>query len=198
MSCCRISHPVSRTQAEPGILGTLSLFSRFPISPTFLARVTHNFLPSNSKLPGGPEARVMLPTSTGLREGREARKPAIGPGPWACLGAGGFVHKDRDSIFSSPSWMSFFSYGICGSGRRAQLWGQGWRVGNQSRQGHVTSGLFWRRSSPFSPGWGLGPISAWSLQQKEYYKLNIYPKLSWPDSGFQNNLWFCHEQTCLL
>lgn len=136
-------------------------------------RVFHSveLLPSNSKLPRVRRASVMLPTS--LASGMFVR---LGEANWWARPLGmpgwrsGLCINTRDSIFSRPSWMSFFSWGI-------------WRLRSYSTA--VSAGLHERdttdRSSspsmsllsvtrtlsrtvslakPFCPTWGLRP--AWA------------------------------------
>lgn len=76
-------------------------------------KISFKVLPSNSKLPSVRSASVMLPTS--LASGMLVR---LGEASWWARPFGmpgwrsGLCINTRDSIFSRPSWMSFFSCGI--------------------------------------------------------------------------------------
>lgn len=94
--------------------------------------------PSNSKLPSVRRARVMLPTS--LASGMLVR---LGEASWCARPLGmpgwrkGLCISTSDSIFRSPSWMSFLSWGI-------------WRLRSYSTA--VKAGLYGKISHTFLEG----------------------------------------------
>lgn len=165
-SCYRISSLVSRIPSQdPGMRGALVLFSGFPSSTQCLGKSCRNFLPSNSKLPRVRRARVMLPTS--LASGRAVRP---GEASWWARPLGmpgcrsGLCIRTRDSIFSSPSWMSFFSCGIW----RLRSYSTAVRAGLRGRKpGSGGAGqdscLSLRRTAHLSSK-GARPVTAWSLR----------------------------------
>lgn len=99
----------------PRIFLLLVLFSdaRVVYIPYAPASASLCILPSNSKLPSVRRARVMLPTS--LASGMLVR---LGEASWWARPFGmpgcrrGLCIRTRESILSSPSWISFFSCGI--------------------------------------------------------------------------------------
>lgn len=88
-------------------------FTAFCFRPNIFSSGLLRFLPSNSKLPSVRRASVMLPTS--LASGMLVR---LGEASWWARPLGmpgwrsGLCINTRESIFSRPSWMSFFSWGI--------------------------------------------------------------------------------------
>lgn len=100
-------------QSAPSLPATCILMHQclypIPLDPLLL----YFILPSNSKLPSVRRARVMLPTS--LASGMLVR---LGEASWWARPFGmpgcrrGLCIRTSESIFSSPSWISFFSWGI--------------------------------------------------------------------------------------